>query len=594
MTARWPLLFLLLFSLLHPLFSKAGGLKTPINKTNKKAPITQKITAAQPYDIVITEIMADPTPEVGLPNAEWIELKNTSSVEINLQGWRIGDAAGMSGLVPNCTLQPDSVVIVCAASSVVALSAFGKAVAVTSFPSLGNDGDELYVLSLEKSVIHALRYSANWYQNELKKAGGWSLEMIDTHNPCGGAANWKASTDAKGGTPGTKNSIDAINADKMAPQLLRAFAEDSLHLTLVFNESLDSAKAAVVAHFSVSDGIGAPAVAMTVAPFFDKIMLQLNTPILTEKVYTVSANGLTDCAGNGIGVNNSARVGVSAAAGALDILVNEILFNPPMGGSDYVELYNRSNKIIDLKQTYMATRNTAGTLSSIAPIAAENFLLFPKDFMVLTPDIAFVQSKYLVQNPDAFIGSNLPSFNDDKGCVVILNAQGDIIDELNYSEKWHFNLLTNTEGIALERISYDGATNVAENWHSAASSSGYGTPGFKNSQMRNTDAVSGAFKISPDIFSPDNDGQDDFATIDYLFEQAGYVANISVFDAAGRLVRQLQRNAICGTKGSFRWDGLGEKQQALPAGIYIVYASIFNLQGATKQYKMPVVLARRY
>lgn len=594
MTARWPLLFLSLFSFIHPLFSKAEGPKTPINKTNKKAQVIPKITAAQPYDIVITEIMADPTPEVGLPNAEWIELKNTSSAEINLQGWRIGDATGMSGLVPNCTVQPDSFVIVCAAGSVAALSAFGKTVAVPSFPSLGNDGDELYVLSLEKSIIHALRYSAAWYQNELKKTGGWSLEMIDTHNPCGGAANWKASTDAKGGTPGAKNSIDAINADKTAPQLLRAFAEDSLHLTLVFNESLDSAKAALVGNFSVSDGIGAPAAVLAVAPFFDKITLQLQSPILAGKVYTVSANVITDCAGNGIGVKNSARVGMSEEASAMDLVINEILFNPPAGGSDYVELYNRSNKIIDLKQTFLATRNTAGTLSSISPIVAENVLLFPRDFIVLTPDISFVQSRYIVQNSDAFIACNLPSFNDDKGCVVILNAQGNIIDELNYNEKLHFNLLTNTEGVALERINYEGPTNAAENWHSASSSAGYGTPGDKNSQIRNTDAVSGAFKVSPDIFSPDNDGQDDFATIDYLFEQAGYVANISIFDAAGRLVRQLQRNALCGTKGSFRWDGLGERQQALPVGIYIVYASIFNLQSTTKQYKVPVVLARRH
>ena len=538
--------------------------------------------------------MADPTPEVGLPNAEWIELKNTSSAEINLQGWRIGDAAGISGPAPNCTVQPDSFVIVCAAGSVAALSAFGKTIAVTSFPSLGNDGDELYVLSSEKSVIHALRYSVSWYQNELKKAGGWSLEMLDTPNPCGGAANWKASTAAKGGTPGAKNSIDAINADKTAPQLMRAFAQDSLHLTLFFNESLDSAKAALAGNFSVSDGIGAPAAALAVAPFFDKIILQLQSPILAAKVYTVSANGLTDCAGNSIGVNNSARVGMSEETSAMDVVINEILFNPPAGGCDYVELYNRSNNIIDLKQTYIATRNIAGTLSSIAPIAAENVLLFPKDFMVLTTDIGFVQSKYLVQNPDAFIACNLPSFNDDKGCVVILNGQGNIIDELNYSEKWHFNLLTNTEGVALERINYQGPTNTDENWHSAAASAGYGTPGYKNSQARSNDAAGGTFTIAPDIFSPDNDGQDDFATIDYLFEQAGYVANISIFDAAGRLVRQLQRNTICGTKGSFRWDGLGEKQQALPVGIYIVYASIFNLQGAVKQYKMPVVLARRY
>ena len=39
------------------------------------------------YDVVIDEIMADPSPQVGLPANEWIELRNISSLPVNLQGW---------------------------------------------------------------------------------------------------------------------------------------------------------------------------------------------------------------------------------------------------------------------------------------------------------------------------------------------------------------------------------------------------------------------------------------------------------------------------------------------------------------------------
>ena len=51
---------------------------------------------ANRYDIVIDELMADPTPQISLPNNEWIELRNTSATAFNLLGWRIGDASSQS------------------------------------------------------------------------------------------------------------------------------------------------------------------------------------------------------------------------------------------------------------------------------------------------------------------------------------------------------------------------------------------------------------------------------------------------------------------------------------------------------------------
>ena len=61
----------------------------------------------------------------------------------------------------------------------------------------------------------------------------------------------------------------------------------------------------------------------------------------------------------------------------------------------------------------------------------------------------------------------MPSFNDDEGHVIILNAQGNIIDELKYDEKWHFKLIDNREGVALESIDYHAPTQNQDNWHSA-------------------------------------------------------------------------------------------------------------------------------
>ena len=316
--------------------------------------------------------------------------------------------------------------------------------------------------------------------------------------------------------------------------------------------------------------------------------------MVLNKVYTVKATSIIDCVGNLIGSKNIARVGLSQVAENLDIVINEILFNPSSTGTDYVEIYNRSNKIIDLKQTFIANRNSAGAVSSIAQLSAESNLLFPGDFMVVTESAALVKATYVSKNPDAFIDvSSLPSFNDDAGTVILLNVQGDITDELVYNDKWHFKLIDNKEGVALERIDYKAPTQAQDNWHSAASSVNYGTPGYKNSQYRINEEMQGDVKLSPEIVSPDNDGQDDFANIDYNFPEPGYVANITIFDAQGRIVRYLQRNALCGTAGNFRWDGLGEKSQRLATGVYIVFTEVFNLKGTGKQFKTAIVLARR-
>jgi hypothetical protein len=564
------------------------------NNTINNGMISFSYFTAFQYDIVIDEIMADPSPQVALPNNEWLELKNTSPFTIDLQGWYIADASAQSGLMPLYNLKPDSFVIVCSNTAAAALATYGPTLAVTAFPSLDNTTDAIYLTSPQGKIIHTVNYKDDWYQNELKKAGGWTLEMIDTKNPCNGTDNWKASTDAKGGTPAAKNSVDAVNPDRTAPQLLHAFTTTPNDITLVFDESLDSSKGAVATNYTINDGIGVPQTATTIAPTFDKVSLHVTTTLQPGKIYTVTATHVIDCAGNTIGAANTARVGSTTVADSMDIVINEILFNPPANGVDYVEIYNRGNAIINLQQLYIANRSNTGVISSITPLSTTSRLLFPQDYMVITGNVAIVKRQYITMNRNAFAPiAAMPSFNDDKGDVLILNAQGNIIDELVYRDKWHFKLMDNTEGVALERIDPDAPTQQQDNWHSAATSVGYGTPTYKNSQYKIAEQVQGDITISPEIISPDNDGMDDVATIAYHFPEPGYVANITVFDVAGRTVRYLQRSALCGTTGYYRWDGLGEKNQKLPVGIYIIYTEVFNLDGKKKQFKGTVVLARR-
>ncbi len=551
------------------------------------------LNAQNRYDVVIDELMADPTPQIGLPNNEWLELKNTTTAAVNLQNWRIADAGSQSGPLPNFTLQPDSFVIVCTGSAVAAMSAFGTTIAVTSFPSLDNAGDQLFLKAANGKTIHAVFYFDSWYQNDLKKDGGWTLEMIDTKSPCAGSSNWKASTSVYGGTPGKKNSIDAVNNDATAPQLKRAYTTDNVTIVLVYDEPVDSLSGASIANYLVDGGLIFSS-AITMAPLFNQVQLKTNSPLTANTIYTITASNVKDCKNNNIGPANKARVGLPVDASAGEWIINEILFDPRSNAFDFVEFYNNSNKIFDASNLYIANRNSSGVISSIKPLSTVPFYVFPGDYIVETDDPGNLAMQYLVKNPDNVLAiSSPPSFPDDEGDVIALNFQGNVVDEVKYKDDWHFKLIDNAEGVALERIDPAGPSQDQSNWHSAASTAGYGTPTYKNSQYKLLNAINATIELVPKIFSPDNDGRDDIATIQYVVTEPGYIANVTIFDAAGRPVRNLVRNGTLGLKGYWNWDGLDDKGNKLPVGTYVIFTEIFNLQGKKSSFKNVVVLARK-
>ncbi len=541
---------------------------------------------AAPFDIIIDELMPDPTPANGLPEEEWIEIKNISPFDINLSGWKIAKTNGQSGIISDYLLKRDSFLIVSSTGSVSALQQFTRVMGVANFPSLANAADLIYLLSPEGNTIHAVNYSEEWYQNELKKQGGWSLEMMDVNSPCMGAENWSASKSLLGGSPGKINSIDAINIDNVSPELMRAFATDSIHIRLYFNEPLDSLVASNVLRYDISDGIGKPIFSEPIPPLFSEVSLTLQQPLSRSKIYNINATGIKDCIENEIGIHNHVSVGLAESAESKDVIINEILYNPKQNGYDYIEIYNRSNKTLDMKNLYLANLNYQNMIDNITPVEKTSYLLFPGDYIVFTENKTSLKRDYFTPNNNAVCQvQNMPSYGDDEGCVILLNNLGDVIDQVCYKKEWQFKLLDNAEGISLERINAEAPSQDEHNWHSASSTAGYGTPTYKNSQSAPDVIIAGEFNISPKIISPNNDGINDNAIIHYSFAESGNVCSIMIFNDAGTPVRKLAENQLCGTSGYFVWDGLNDKNQRLTNGVYIIYIELYNLQGKTQKIK---------
>ena len=551
-------------------------------------PLGMAAQQPQRYDVVIQEIMADPSPAVGLPEAEYVELRNRSSAPVNLLGSRITTSSSVSGMIGNFLLQPDSVVILCAAAQVASFSKYGTTISVPSFPALANEGGLLSLVSKEGVLIHAVPYSDAWYPAG-KEEGGWSLEMIDVADPCTGQNNWSASVAAQGGSPGSKNSVAAENKDAAAPRLVQALFPQANRLLLLFDEPLDSSS---VQPASLSVLPQQHFLSLQFAdPLRQQVAVQLAQAVDSTQLYSVSAQGLRDCSGNAA-QPIPLQTGVPRKLLPDEVVLNEILYRPKTGGSEYVELYNCSKKVADLAQLFLGTKSSTGSTAVSRRISGTPRYLLPGAYAVIAADREALLQQYLVKDESSLVGlANMPVLADGGGTVVISDARGTVVNEVRYSSKWQFPLIVDDAGVALERIDPGGPSQDAANWHSAAASAGYGTPGYRNSQYLVTEKKDAVVTIDPSIFSPDNDGHEDLALIRYQLQESGYVANVFVFNSADQRVLHLVKNALLGKEGSWQWNGVDERARALPSGPYIILSEFFNLQGRKKVYKNVVILA---
>ncbi|MCX6164267.1 MAG: lamin tail domain-containing protein, partial [Ignavibacteriae bacterium] len=226
----------------------AGNVMNQAAKAFMYAPVIDNSV----FRILINEVMTDENPEPNqLPAVDYIELYNRSADAVNLKGWAIKlKDAGDTLYFDEVTLLPDCYLVLCDDGNVTQLSSFCQNIySFTSFVVNNETCVTLYNSGGE--IEHQLNYDAGWYHNSIKSQGGWSLELIDPANPCGGLENWKASTDIKGGTPGERNAVYGNNPDKLPPKIEKICVIDSNCIKVYFNEQMLKVRLLNTAAYSV-------------------------------------------------------------------------------------------------------------------------------------------------------------------------------------------------------------------------------------------------------------------------------------------------------------------------------------------------------
>jgi hypothetical protein len=413
------------------------------------------------------------------------------------------------------------------------------------------------------------------------------MERINPDDPCNSSDNWRACERYQGSSAGRTNSVLDRTIDIEAPQLLHVLSEPENAITLVFDEPLLQPGLNIM-QWTVDGSVADATSAYLSGEEYNELVLTYGT-MSENTIYSFNLLGIVDCWSNtAMDINGS--FALPQKPNESEIIINEILYDPYEGGSDFIEIYNRSSHAVSLDSCAIADA-TNGEMNTPDFITTRNLLLMPASFLVLARNGRELPDFYSNTNATAvWKVKGMSDFSSDDIAYLLL-ADESVCDEVAYNSDFHFPLLNTTDGVSLERIDYNRASNDATNWHSAAESAGFATPGIVNSQAVTTTSVTTEIGVEPEIFSPDNDGYNDVVTFSIRMEEPGFLGNLNVYNSEGLHIRYLMQNDLLGNDARVSWDGISDDGTKAPIGIYVILFEAFNTDGKVVAGKTSCVLA---
>lgn len=419
-------------------------------------------------DIVFNEIMADPTPSVELPEAKYIELFNRSEYDINLNGWKLTYLT-YSRIFPDVIMESGAYLLLCAEADVNQLSEYGDALGILSSTTLTASGRLLAMHDDTDKIICAVNYNKSWYQNLEKEEGGWSLECIDPENTCSQLQNWKASESNDGGTPGKINSVYAANLDLLAPEIAYVKVESNTELAIDFSETIDWVSALSEVNYEL-ETLDIDSINLT-GENFTKVEVYFKTPLKNGEDYTLKIKHITDLCGNTI--EDTVVHFVFNFIDPNDIVFSEIMIDPAptvnLPEYEFVELYNRSSKTIDIENWTFVVNGKCKLLP--------RYTLLPNSFLVIVANNAESEFSFI---SNRLTLTSFPSLPNQSGTLQLFDNLNQLVNEVQYKDSWYHDEEKDNGGFSLEIIDPENLCGEIYNWAASINING-GTPGEINS-----------------------------------------------------------------------------------------------------------------
>lgn len=414
---------------------------------------------AEVGDVVINEFYANPNGESEIPNAEFIEILNISDKFIQMEGWTFSDNTSASSAFPLYILEPGSYLILSSSGNISEFSSFENVIPISGFRGLNNGGDEIAITNANTINIHSITY--------LSSISGISTELINPNGPDYSENNYGLSIDEKGGTPGTVNSLFDDTPDNTPPTFERINVLSSTELELVFNEPLEETSAETIGNYSIDGGITISSVKRDSA-VNSKVRLIVSS-LTSAEVRILTINNVTDLSGNVAAENTIIAFEYLETEEALtgDILINEFLADPIDNNDDFIELWNVSEKFIDL--TGWRIRDNAATSVGFSP-----FIIRPNEYLIIYDEDA------TIDYPSFGKAISIPSLtlNNTNDQIELIRVDSASMAFISYTDQ-------PKEGISSELINPNDPCLSELSYKPSISSTG-STPGVQNSIFDDT------------------------------------------------------------------------------------------------------------
>ena len=531
-------------------------------------------------DVLVNEIMYTPAAD----EPEWVELINTSPDTIDVKHWRISDSNISTKSIITQTdapVAPGSYFVIAKEASFADYHPCAPFV-VASFAALNNSTPDAVVLyDVNFKTIDSVMYFPSWGGQN-----GKSLERIDTELPSTSPTNWGSSRDTLGSTPGKKNSIARLDYDvsvgslSQAETVLGGQSVPAISFCL-HNNGRRTADSMTINFYYDSDRDSIPEPSELLHTMLwtrsiaagDSILCIEPLPQLTPGVTPMIVS--MDWRRDENVRNNRSFVSIRLSAVPGSIIINEIMYDPLPGQNEWLEFYNRSGQSMNLTSWTFHDRPTLNNVNAFE-IPYQRFAVKPGEYMVVAADSSIFQLYENLSVSDSahhiciLNRSGGFSLNNDGDAVVLSDLTGQMIDSVAYLPEWHHPDVVDTKGRSLERINQNIGSNDPRNWSTCTNILG-GTPGKLNSI--NTASVKSTLMLSitPNPFSPDGDGFEDFCVIRYALPMMTSTIKLKIYDIKGRLVRMLANGELAGSQGDLVWNGFDDNKRRARIGVYIIF-----------------------